>query len=168
MMLNFFPLLSLIVLAGQALAAFNVTFGSSTLLPAQMLDISDQQLSTFCQNNCTSAGQKFELCQDDAGCLCSQDTVSAFLACEQCMFTKLIVDNKPILDPKAGSTPLLAAYATACNATGHKSPSDTAALVLPPTWDGPFVAILPVGGAAVTVIVGVALGISALFLLSNM
>lgn len=42
------------------------------------------------------------------------------------------------------------------------------ALVLPRTWDGPVVAILPVGGVAVTVVVGAVLGMSALLILSNL
>lgn len=42
------------------------------------------------------------------------------------------------------------------------------ALVLPDSWDGPFVAILPVGGVVVTVSVGAVLGLSALLILSNL
>lgn len=60
-------------------------------------------------------------------------------------------------------------YAAACLSEGNVTLTpDQTALVLPSTWDGPFVAILPVGGAAVSVMVGAALGMMAVMTVSNM
>jgi len=61
------------------------------------------------------------------------------------------------------------AYAAACLSEGNAIlAANQTALVLPRTWDGPFVAILPIGGVAATVIVGAVIGLSALLILSNL
>jgi hypothetical protein len=41
-------------------------------------------------------------------------------------------------------------------------------LTLPKTWDGPFVAVLPVGAGAIYTAFGAIFGVSALYILSNM
>ena len=66
-------------------------------------------------------------------------------------------------------SPCLTAYATACASEGNVIlAANQTTLALPSTWDGPFMAILPVGGVVVTVMVGAVMGVSALLLLSNL
>ena len=60
------------------------------------------------------------------------------------------------------------AYAAACKTEQQVLTADQTLLQLPSNWDGPFVAILPDGGAAVAVAVAGFLGISALVILSNL
>jgi len=155
-------------LAVRALA-FNITVGSQILSPSDILDIPDSPVKTACNTNCSDTSSKFTACNDDANCLCGSDTVASLLACETCMFQFLINVNQPAPDFRAGSNPVLGAYATACLSQVNVTlAASQTALILPSTWDGPFVAILPVGGAAVTVIVGAVIGISALLILSNL
>lgn len=60
------------------------------------------------------------------------------------------------------------AYLTSCTKANQTVTPAQVALTLPDSWDGPFDAILPVGGTAVAVIAGGFLGIAALLLLSNL
>jgi hypothetical protein len=63
----------------------------------------------------------------------------------------------------------LTAYASTCLSEGNVTlAADQTTLALPSTWDGPSVAILPVGGVVVTVMVGAVLGTWALLLLSDL
>jgi len=85
------------------------------------------------------------------------------------MFTELINKNEPMPDPRAGSSPALAAYSAACLASQNLTiPPTTIALALPGSWEGPFDAILNLPATIVTVIFGAGLGVSAILLLSNM
>lgn len=85
------------------------------------------------------------------------------------MFHYLINTNTPAPDFRAGSTPVLQAYSSACNATANVvlAPNQIA-LQLPGTWDGPFVAVLPFGGALFVVILGGMIGMSALYMFANL
>jgi hypothetical protein len=49
-----------------------------------------------------------EACNGDDGCLCSNGTVTAIAACQQCYFSTIISENRKMPDPRAGSTPALA------------------------------------------------------------
>jgi len=60
------------------------------------------------------------------------------------------------------------AYAAACKKEQQVLTAEQTLLQLPSNWDGPFVAILPDGGAAVAVAVSGFLGIFALVILSNL
>jgi hypothetical protein len=62
---------------------------------------------------------------------------------------------------------VLEAYAAACTAANQVITAEQTLLELPSNWDGPFVAILPVGGAAVAVAVCGFFGVSALLILST-
>jgi len=102
------------------------------------------------------------------------------------MFHNLIATNKPAPDPRAGSNVVLGgesqtffmllsceciiivAYAAACTADNQVLTAEQTLLELPSNWDGPFVAILPVGGAAVAVAVCAFFGVLALLILSNL
>lgn len=52
--------------------------------------------------------QFLKACNNDDGCLCSNATVTAVTACQQCFFTTIIEDNRKMPEPLAGSTPALA------------------------------------------------------------
>ncbi|TFK37661.1 hypothetical protein BDQ12DRAFT_632279 [Crucibulum laeve] len=167
-MFTILPLLALFcALAGRVLA-FNITVGTRNLAATQLLDIPDSPVKTACNTNITAANQKIQACNDDTPCLCTNDTAAALLDAETCMFHFLINTKSQAPDFRAGSTPVLAAYSAACASANIKLAPAQTALQLPSTWDGPFVAILPTGGAIVTVIVGGMLGISALLILSNL
>ncbi|KAF8154061.1 hypothetical protein B0H34DRAFT_720131 [Crassisporium funariophilum] len=164
----FLLLAFLSLLAGRVLA-FNITVGNKILNPAQILAIPDSPVKTACSADCNVAQSKLTACNDDATCLCNADTVSSLLTCETCMFHFLIATNKPAPDFRAGSNPVLVAYSTSCLSEGKITlTAEQTALILPNNWNGPFVAILPVGGAAVTVVVGSLLGIGLILILSNL
>ncbi|KAF8064109.1 P-loop containing nucleoside triphosphate hydrolase protein [Lyophyllum atratum] len=147
--------------------AFNITVGKQVLTTSQMLDVPKSVVKTACATNCTTASSLLQSCSDDARCLCKTETVAALLNCEQCMFTKLVEVNQK-LDFRVGSASVLSAYAATCKKEANITlAANQTSLKLPSTWDGPFVAILPVGGAVVAVITAGFLGISAIFLLSN-
>ncbi|GLB44126.1 putative P-loop containing nucleoside triphosphate hydrolase protein [Lyophyllum shimeji] len=152
-------------LASRAFA-FNITVGKQNLTTAQILDVPDSVVKTACATNCTAATSLIQACNNDSACLCKSDTVAALLNCEQCMFTKLVEINQK-MDFRVGSGSVLAGYAASCKAANITLAANQTALKLPSNWDGPFVAVLPVGGAVVAVITAGFLGISGLFLLSN-
>ncbi|PPQ90296.1 hypothetical protein CVT25_013121 [Psilocybe cyanescens] len=158
----------LALFASQVLAAFNVTSGKSVLTTDQMLAIPDSPVKTACASTCNVATTNLANCNDDVTCLCSNATVDSFVGCESCMLNYLITVNKPAPDPRAGSNPVVTGYAANCKAAGIVLAANQSALSLPDNWEGPFVAVLPTAGAAITVVVGAALGISALLILSNL
>ncbi|TFK69819.1 hypothetical protein BDN72DRAFT_796211 [Pluteus cervinus] len=167
-MFAFIPALFFFVLAGRVLAFDTLTVGNNNLALSEIVDIPDSPLKTLCSANCTDTTSRIQACNGDATCLCRADTVAALQSCEQCMFTELVLTNKPMPDFRAGSTPVLSAYSTACGSANITLQATQVALALPPTWDGPFVAVLPFPVAIVTVIIGGGLGVSAILLLSNM
>ncbi|KIM41649.1 hypothetical protein M413DRAFT_135615 [Hebeloma cylindrosporum] len=155
------------VLASQVLA-FNITLGDKTFAAAQLVDIPDSPVKAACSAICSSTTATLTACNDDATCLCQADTVASLLSCETCMFHNLIATNKPAPDVRAGSNVALGSYATACKTANQVLTPEQTLLQLPSNWDGPFVAVLPAGGAGVAVVVGGFLGISALMILSNL
>ncbi|CAA7261926.1 unnamed protein product [Cyclocybe aegerita] len=156
------------VLAGRVLA-FNITVGTRNLGANEILAIPDSPVKTACASICTPASTAIAACNDDTACLCRTDTVTAFVNCETCMLHNLINTNKPAPDIRAGSNVAVGAYAGVCKTDLNITlPANLTALALPATWDGPFVSVLPVGAAAVTVIAGGILGFSALYILSNL
>jgi hypothetical protein len=156
------------LLASQALAVFNITVGKTNLITSQILDIPDSAVTQACTSNCSIATSSLASCQDDASCLCGPATVDSLVDCETCMLHYLIATNKPAPDFRAGSNPVVQAYAASCKGAGIVLAANQSALTLPDNWDGPFVAVLPLGGTAVTVAVGAILGVSALLILSNL
>ncbi|KAL4259279.1 Extracellular membrane protein CFEM domain-containing protein [Pleurotus pulmonarius] len=166
---KFFLSFALVVcLAGRALAAFNITVGTTELATKDIIAPSTA-IPGLCSQNCTVAQNMLIGCADDASCLCGTDTLGNLTQCEQCIFTELIRENKPMADFRAGSNVLLGAYRTACNAsTKTAPPADTLILTLPSDWDGPFVSVLPVGVAIIYVLFGGFFGISGILLLCNM
>jgi len=165
-----FFLLAVLGLFASQVLAFNITVGTpgQNLTMTEILDIPPSPVTTACNATCSVASSNIANCNDDATCLCSSTTADSIVDCENCMFHFLIAQNERMPDFRAGSNPVVAAYATACTSANQTLLANQTALTLPDNWDGPFVAILPVGGAAVTVIAGVFLGFSALMLLSNL
>jgi len=99
------------------------------------------------------------------------------------MFHYLIATNTVASDPRVGSNVVVGGkhsltgeslsrlifvtgYVAGC-ATANPNLSP-AGLPLPANWNGLVVSVLPVGGAVVAVIFGAIMGMSAIFLLSNM
>ncbi|KAF8895000.1 hypothetical protein CPB84DRAFT_1816015 [Gymnopilus junonius] len=152
----------------RAVLAFNITVGDppQNLTITEILDIPAAQVQ--CNATCSVASSNIANCNDDATCLCSSATADSIVNCENCMLHFLIAQNERMPDFRAGSNPVVAAYAASCQADNITLRANQSALTLPDNWDGPFVAVLPVGGTAVTVIAGAFLGFSALMILSNM
>ncbi|KAF9526075.1 hypothetical protein CPB83DRAFT_730080, partial [Crepidotus variabilis] len=155
-------------LASQALA-FNMTVGKDKLDVSQILNIPDSPVKTACATNCSDTASKITNCANDPACLCAIETVTSLLGCESCMLNYLIKVNKPAPVPLAGSNVLMGAYAAACKEQAKVVlPANLTALTLPSTWDGPLVAVLPVGTAAIYAFFGGLFGISALYILSTL
>ncbi|KAL7278665.1 hypothetical protein ACG7TL_007666 [Trametes sanguinea] len=145
--------------AGQALAHFNVTIAApvGNINASQFLTFDDPVLTTQCGDT------------NDA-CLCSNATVQAIVQCEQCMFNELIALNRPPLDPRAGQTAAIAAYAAACqgsltddqilpgNASQFMVLNPKLIALTPPPFNGPFEQILTTFGTVVSVIAATLLG----------
>ncbi|KAF9451313.1 hypothetical protein P691DRAFT_724278 [Macrolepiota fuliginosa MF-IS2] len=165
-----FSLAVIFALTGQALAAFNVTLGTKVFFQQDLLNITGSAIPPSCASNCYNARNNIQSCGSaDTACLCKTDTVDSVRGCQQCMFTQLIDQNIKPQDPRVGSTPFMAGYSTACGDANHTlTANQTALKVLSKSWDGPFDAVLPVGGTVVAVMAGAFLGISALLLLSNL
>ncbi|KAJ7584908.1 hypothetical protein C8J56DRAFT_949335 [Mycena floridula] len=155
-------------LAGQALA-FNITVGTTLLQANDILGFNfNVAPMTGCNDLCTTAKSNIAVCTEDT-CFCRTDTVASLLTCEQCMYNALVAANKPMPDMRAGSNPVMAAYATYC--TGITNPPLTkaqSALALAPNWDGPAGIFVPIGGLVVTVGTGAFLAVSAIVLVSTM
>ncbi|KAG5636988.1 hypothetical protein H0H81_006194 [Sphagnurus paluster] len=166
-MYSFISFFLVFALASRALA-FNITVGEKTLTTAQILNVPDSVVKTTCATTCNNANQLIQACNDDAACLCRDDTVNALFNCEQCMFTKLVEENLQ-LDFRVGSAAVLSAYSGQCKAVANITlAANQTSLQLPASWDGPFVAVLPFGAALVVAAFGGIFGISAILLLSNM
>jgi len=168
-MRSFFTIALFVALAGRAVA-LNIVFGGALVNLTASQVIPNDQIATDCQSSCSLATQAIQACGDtNDACLCSAVTVSALVTCEQCMFTDLINKNQKMPDPRAGSTPALAAYSAACLASQNVTiPATSIKLALPSNWDGPFDVVMGLPGTIVTVIVGAGLGVSLIFMLSNM
>jgi hypothetical protein len=156
---------------------FNVSLGqppkNQTFFFNQLLDLSYTGAISQCAQNCTATQSILSQTQGDPVQLCNNQTVKAFMACEQCMFNGIIAANKPMPDPRAGSTPVIQGYLASCKERANVTELmfDTTValkLALPPTWDGPTGIFVPNIGLVFTVGAGVFLGTSAIVLLSNM
>ncbi|PBK92666.1 hypothetical protein ARMGADRAFT_1013207 [Armillaria gallica] len=170
-------------LAGRVFAfSFNVTVtpALAALPPLELLNFTFSAPIDSCQSFCNNASSVITTCTSSAqaatpspdgtpdpasGCLCSDSTVSALLNCEQCIYTAQIAANVPRSDPRAGSQPLLAAYAAACAAANI---TVKAALTLPENWDGPAGMHLSVVGTVFTVMAATGMGVGAMWVLSNL
>ena len=165
-MRSFFAFGLAAALAGQA-AGLNVTFDSkNNITVSDALNIPDGSLKAACQASCDPAVAAVKACGDfNDGCLCSNETTTKFLECEQCWFRELISKNEKMPDPRAGSKPLLDSYSNNC--AKLSLPTQPLALQLPPDWDGPRNIELNLPATVVTVGFGGLMGATFLYLLSN-
>jgi len=167
----FIALAFLAMFAGRALASsFNFSLPGFTgnLSASELFQVNDQQLATDCQSQCQPGMNLVQTCGDNnAPCLCSNDTVIGITACQQCMFADLIHNNRVSNDSRAAGTSTLQIYAAACQDSGYKV-NASIALTVPPDWDGNFGAHLNIAATVVTVIAGAALGIGAITIVSTM
>jgi len=170
-MLSFFLFSFALVLAGQALS-LNIVIGGSVgnVTADNFLTVQDSTLTNQCQSSCGLATTAIQACSDDDACLCNNETVTAITACQQCYFTNIIDDNRQMPDPRAGSTPALAAYVAACLASPANVtvPATEVALTLPPSWDGPVAEHLNLGETIVYVGVGAVIGVGSIVILCTM
>ncbi|KAK7441733.1 hypothetical protein VKT23_016396 [Stygiomarasmius scandens] len=162
-------LVFLFSLAGRVSAfTWNVTFGGEQLFADQLLPTSYPAPIDRCQQNCTKIQDTLTAANNNATIICDDDTLKQFQVCEQCMFQAAVDKNIPLVEPKAGSNPMIQGYGAACalfNITFAKNQTN---LAIADNWDGPFGMFVPTGGLVVTVGVGAILGVSSIVLLSAM
>ncbi|KAI9512154.1 hypothetical protein F5148DRAFT_1008607 [Russula earlei] len=160
-----------VLLAGQALA-LNIAIGGPVgiVTADKFLTVQDTNLTSQCQTACNPANAAIQACNGDDACLCRNDTVTAVTACQQCYFTTVIKENRQMPDPRAGSTPALAAYVAACQASPANVtvPATEVTLTLPPDWDGPTGEHLNLGETIVYVVTGAIIGIGSIGILCTM
>jgi len=163
-------LLAFFALLAGRVYALNITLnagGFVNVTADQFLAISDQALLSVCHDTCQPANSAIAACNDDDQCLCSISIVGNITACEQCYFTELIKENRPMPggDIRAGGQTALTAYAAACN---NSLPPKLTALQVPSTWDGPFEQILSPATTAITLIAALTVGCGAIGVLIAM
>ncbi|KAF8272688.1 hypothetical protein EI94DRAFT_206128 [Lactarius quietus] len=160
-----------LVLAGQALA-LNIVIGGNVgnVSAENFLTVQDSTLTNLCQSSCGPATSAIQACNDDDACLCTNTTVTAITACQQCYFTNIIQENRQMPDPRAGSTPALAAYTAACKASSANVtvPATEIALTLPPDFYGPTDEHLNLGETIIYVGVGAMIGVGSIVILCTM
>ncbi|KAI0270757.1 hypothetical protein BC834DRAFT_863099 [Gloeopeniophorella convolvens] len=167
-------------LAGQALAqnntgVFNINVGGSVgnVTADHFLTVQDVTLSNQCQTSCQPAITAIQNCAADKKCLCSDDTVTDVTKCQQCYFNNIIQDNRRVSDPRAGSTPALAAYVAACGVNTTDSPGfpvnvSTALTIQGADWDGPESLNINLGETILYVGFGAIIGVGSIAILCTM
>ncbi|KAI0309897.1 hypothetical protein OF83DRAFT_1179104 [Amylostereum chailletii] len=159
-----------LALAGRVLA-LNITIGGDVgmINADRFLTINDTQLNSECGDMCKPGFDAIAACNEDDNCFCDADTVGKVVMCQQCYFTHIIADNRKMPDPRAGSTPALTAYGSACNASLNMIiPPTSLALTLPANWDGPAAVELSTGLTVITVLAGGLLGIASIGIVITM
>lgn len=160
----------LTLLAGQGLG-LNVNIGGrfGNISAIQIVDIPAGQLKTDCEAGCAPAFSAIQSCGEDDNCLCKNETAVAIRNCQQCMYTQLIKKNEKMPDPRAGSTPVLGAYAAACLGSVNVTvPPTLIGLTVPADWDGPNGMSMGVPAAVLTVITAGLIGIGGISILCTM
>lgn len=166
----FFFLAVLALFAGQGLG-LNVNIGGSlgNVSAIQIVDIPAGQLKTECEAACAPAFSAIQACGEDDSCLCKNETAVAIRDCQQCMYAQLIKKNEKMPDPRAGSTPVLGAYAAACLASVNVTiPSNLIGLTVPVDWDGPNGMSMGVPAAVLTVITAALIGVGGISIICSM
>ncbi|KAJ7070636.1 hypothetical protein C8F01DRAFT_1244355 [Mycena amicta] len=161
-------LLTALSLAGRALA-FNVSVNKVVFQSTEIFDFTFTPVIASCQTSCATAKTTIDACTNatDAACFCANTTTIPLEACEQCIFTAIVDANVPPPDVRAGSNQILSGWTSNCAAA--KIPVAPAfALALPASWDGPFVAVFPTAIGWVIAVTGGCLGVSLIYMLSNM
>jgi len=159
-------------LAGRAVAAttgnFNFTIGKTPFLGNEVLDFQLPPLLSSCDAQCQTTKTAIAACDlQDTACFCAQNITNALQICEECMFTALIIANKPPPDVRAGSNQILSGWTANCAAI-KVVVTPAIGLSLPESWDGPFVAVFPEGVGIAIAAIGGLLGSSLIYMLCNM
>ncbi|KAM5530852.1 hypothetical protein V8D89_015496 [Ganoderma adspersum] len=153
--------------AGHVLAELNITIAGRNITAAAFLGSQDPvRTQAECAGNCTMAQNVVDACNGDNACLCNGTTTTPIVACEQCMFTQLIAQNRRPTDDLAGQTSSLLAYKAAC--TNANQTVDTLVLTLPPDWDGPFGQGLTIGTTVIAVGSAFILGLFSIGIVNSM
>ncbi|KAI0632903.1 hypothetical protein C8Q77DRAFT_1158352 [Trametes polyzona] len=146
--------------AGQVYA-LNITIAGVGLInESQFLTFNDPALAA-CPGECNNATSAIQGCNGNSTCLCTIPTVMSIVACEQCVFNKLVADFRRPDDPRAGQTSAIAAYAQGCkdaNVPFNATLTALAVLAPPPGWNGPFGQGLTTFGTVVSVAAATLLG----------
>ncbi|KAJ6581266.1 hypothetical protein B0H19DRAFT_1114520 [Mycena capillaripes] len=175
----------LTALAGRVLAQtpsqppFNITVGGNLFLAIDALNFTKEpSFSTVpslsqCNDKCGLAQTPIAACAvanaSDTPCFCNVAVTKPLQDCQECLFTALITVNKPAPEVRVGSNPFLGAWTTNCvNITNADGSAVALAVTVPPTWDGPFVAVFPDAIGWVLAVTGGILGSSLIFMLCNM
>jgi len=159
--------LAVFAFAGRALALNIVVAGVGNLTASQFLQFPTGPYTQPCSPFCNSAVADVTACGDtNDACLCSTNTTTDILDCEQCMFNQLVQMNMKQPSPLVGNNVVVGDYATACNSSLGTMPK--MALVTPPeAKDLPTDIILDLPSTVVVVGFGAFLGFSALYLLCS-
>jgi len=166
----FFMLAVLTLFVGQGIG-LNVNIGGrlGNISAIQIVDIPAGQLKTDCEAACAPAFSAIQACGEDDNCLCKNETAVAIRDCQQCMYVQLIQTNEKMPDPRAGSTPVLSAYAAACLASANVTvPPNLISLTVPADWDGPNGMSMGVPAAVLTVIATALIGVGGISILCSM
>jgi len=158
----------LTALAGRALA-FNVTIGKALFQATEVLEFPFTSLIQPCQDQCNQVVSTIATCAsgaNDTTCYCAPNVTTSLQTCEQCMFTVLVDNNKPQPDVRAGANQVLAGWNTNCAPNFTITPP--LALVVPNSWDGPFVSVFPEAIGIVIAAIGGILGSALIYMLCNM
>ncbi|KZT34005.1 hypothetical protein SISSUDRAFT_1053459 [Sistotremastrum suecicum HHB10207 ss-3] len=157
-----------LVIASHVFANFNVTFGNTFPTPSELINFPQGDWTSACSSNCTAIQADVQSCvsgTNDPTCFCTNSTFVDLQTCEQCLLNFLIEKNIEA-DPLVGSNPALSSYSTACGTFNITLQS--LALATPPDWDGPTNVLLNTPATVVVVGFGAILGLSALYILSNL
>jgi len=169
--MQFFLFVAVLALfAGQGLG-LNVNIGGrlGNISAIQIVDIPAGQLKTDCEAACAPAFSAIQACEEEDNCLCKNETAVAIRDCQQCMYTQLIKKNEKMPDPRAGSTPVLGAYAAACLASANVTvPPKLIGLTVPADWDGPNGISMGLPAVVLTVITTALIGIGGISILCSM
>ncbi|KAJ7281843.1 hypothetical protein C8J57DRAFT_1298689 [Mycena rebaudengoi] len=156
----------LTVLAGRALA-FNVSVNKVIFQANETLKFVPSPIYAACDAQCNTAQQIILACPiDDLKCYCDPNLVVPLQTCEQCVFTALVVANKPAPEPRAGSNQVLAGWNSNCMKNFTITPP--LGLTLPASWDGPFVSEFPEAIGSIIATIGGLLGITLIYSLCQM
>ncbi|KAJ7257878.1 hypothetical protein B0H12DRAFT_1110395 [Mycena haematopus] len=179
------PAVVLTALAGRALAqtinTFNVSIGPHANILVLPNDVLNFNVASFpviaaCASNCTIAQTAITACTaNNTACYCAPAVTAPLQTCEQCMFTALVVANKPAPLPLAGSNQVLGGWTTNCAAGAAATPPTTTALAAPlglalplDVWDGPFDSVFPTTVGWIIAVTGGVLGSSLIYMLCQM
>ncbi|KAJ7355520.1 hypothetical protein DFH08DRAFT_803519 [Mycena albidolilacea] len=177
----------LTALAGRAVAQtvtnFTVTIGpdtkrSTTVMATEVLNfnVASFPVISSCDGKCKAASGAIAACAaaaaNDSACYCASTTTAPLQDCETCMFEALVIANKPMPLPLAGSNQVLTGWTLNCANQSHPLATPLGLSVSSPNligvWDGPFDSVFPDAVGWVIAVTGGLLGSSLIYMLCQM